>query len=210
MSGPLPPGFEARAECPRCYRPLRVCYCADLRTIPTRTRVALLQHPREERVPIGTAWMAHLCLPRSELHVGLDFEGAPFLSDPDRPAALLYPGDGARDVLSDPPPGPITLVVVDGTWSQSRKLLALNPSLAALPRLAFRAPTPSEYRIRKEPHPTVVSTIEALALVLGALEGDPEGMAELLRPFRAMVDRQLRFGSTPPGTREARRAASGR
>jgi len=195
-----------RPTCASCRRPESVCYCRHVTPIETATRVLLLQHPRERDVPIGTARMASLCLRNAELHVGLRWPGteavARALSDPERPAALLYPGPGAVDVMSHPPRGPVTLVVVDGTWSQTRKVVRDNPVLAALPRYAFVAPAPSEYRIRREPDPAYVSTIEALALVLGALEGDPERFGPLLRPFRAMVDAQLsyeaRFRDSPP------------
>lgn len=205
MKRSLPLDFEPRVMCPRCERPSLVCYCAHLTSIATKTRVVLLQHPREEDMAIGTARMASLCLPNSELHVGVQFEGSPALeralSDPARPAALLYPGEGAIDVLTDPPQGPITLVVVDGTWWQAKKLVRMNKTLAALPRYAFRAPTPSEYRIRKEPDEAYVSTIEALVHVLGVLEGDPERLRGLLTPFRAMIDKQIAFATTVRGAR---------
>ena len=96
-----------RPTCPACRRPASVCYCPHVRPLPTRTRVVLLQHPRERDVAIGTARMASLCLPNSELHVGVHWRGstalARALSDPGRPAALLYPGEGAVDVLAHPP-----------------------------------------------------------------------------------------------------------
>jgi DTW domain-containing protein YfiP len=155
----------------------------------------LLQHPRERYVAIGTARMASLCLPNSELHVGVRWHGSKVLdralSDPARPAVLLYPGDGAIDVMRDPPQGPVTLIVVDGTWWQAKKVVRENPDLAALPRYAFYPPSPSGYRIRKEPSAECVSTIEALVYVLGALEGDPERFRAMLEPFRAMVDVQI-------------------
>ena len=202
MKRSLPIDFEPRSVCPRCERPTRVCYCAHLTSIDTRTRVVLLQHPREEDMAIGTARMASLCLPNSELHVGVDSpELTRALSDPERPAALLYPSDDAIDVLSDPPSGAITLVVVDGTWWQARKLVRKNPRLSALPRYAFKAPTPSEYRIRREPDETYVSTIEALVHVLGVLEGDAERLRGLLVPFRAMIDAQIEFATSVRGAR---------
>ena len=144
---------------------------------------------------IGTARMASLCLPAAELHVGLCFEERPAvqraLADAERPAFLLFPGPGAVDVAEAPPDGPRTLVVLDGTWAHARKLLQANPSVAALPRYAFHPARPSEYRIRREPHETYVSTIEALATVLGVLEGDPRPFRAMLRPFRRMIQTQI-------------------
>ena len=187
--------LEPRAVCARCRRPESVCYCRHLTSLETKTRVLLLQHPRERDVAIGTARMASLCLPNAELHVGVHFRGSAALSralsDPARPAVLLYPGAGAIDVAVHPPAGPVTLVVVDGTWWQAKKLVRENPEIAALPRYSFTPPNPSEYRIRKEPDAAYVSTIEALVHVLGALEGDPERFRALLLPFRAMIDAQI-------------------
>jgi len=196
---------EPRLVCRRCRRPQTVCYCPHLTSIPTRTRVVFLQHPRERDVPIGTARMASLCLENSELHVGAHWAGAPALAralgDPSRPPALLFPSQDAIDIVADPPRHAITLVVVDGTWSQAKKVVRDNPTLAALPRYTFVPPAPSEYRIRREPKSSYVSTIEALVHVLGALEGDPDRFTALLAPFRAMVQTQLEHLARSPFVR---------
>jgi DTW domain-containing protein YfiP len=179
---------------------VNLCWCAHVTPIETRTRVVILQHPREAGVAVGTARMAHLSLPRSELHVGVHWEGTRALerifADPERPPAVLYPGEGAIDVMTDPPAHPITLVVIDGTWAQARKIANQNPALRALPRYAFSPPRPSAYRIRSEPDERYVSTIEAMSYVLGALEGEPARFEALLRPFEAMVEAQVGFAST--------------
>jgi len=192
--------------CARCRRPTSVCYCDALPRIETRTRVVILQHPRERDMPIGTARMASLCLPQAELHVGVRWgDRAPLaraLGDPARPPILLYPGPGARDILRDPPAGPVTLVVVDGTWSQAKTVVRDNPVLQALPRYAFVTPEPSQYRIRREPRAEYVSTIEALMHVLGVLEAEPARFRSLLDPLRAMVDAQLACQARSPRRRE--------
>jgi DTW domain-containing protein YfiP len=155
--------------------------------------VVILQHPREEHMPIGTARMAHHSLPSSRLFVGVELDERPdvraAIEDPAHPAVLLYPGPGARDLATDPPTSPVTLVVLDGTWAHARKLLRKNPRVAALPRYAFRPEAPSEYRIRREPDREYVSTIEALANALPLLEARDVGA--LYEPFRAMVDMQI-------------------
>ncbi len=187
-----------------------MCYCALLPRLETATRVVILQHTRERDMAIGTARMASLALANAELHVGVDWShSAPLaaaLSDPARPPVLLYPGKDARDILREPPVGPVTLVVVDGTWAQARSVVRDNPVLGALPRYAFSAPEPSRYRIRREPRAEYCSTIEALMHVLGVLEGDPAKFRELLVPFEAMIDAQLacQAASTSPRTRRPR------
>jgi DTW domain-containing protein YfiP len=196
---------EPRARCLRCWKASTMCYCALLPRIETTTRVVILQHRRERDMPIGTARMAKLCLPQAELHVGVDWtDSAPLaraLADPQRPPVLLYPGPDARDVLRDPPAGPVTLVVVDGTWGQAKTVVRDNPCLAALPRYAFATPEPSRYRIRSEPRAEYCSTIEALMHVLGVLEGDPEKFRALLVPFDAMIDAQIAAQARAPRQR---------
>lgn len=197
-------GAQFRDVCAACRRPERVCYCRHVTTFATRTRVVVLQHPRERDMPVNTARIASLCLPDAEVHVGLRLPESLVLGDPLRPAALLYPGPGAIDVERSPPPTDITLVVVDGTWSQAKKLVRLNPALAALPRYAFRPPRPSEYRIRKGPHDDYVSTLEALTVVLGVLEGDRDCFLPMLLPFRAMVEAQIAFATSSERRRRVR------
>jgi DTW domain-containing protein YfiP len=192
------PSFVPRAMCTECERPLSVCLCAATVRVPTRTRVVILQHPRESSVPINTARIAERALPNSERHVGVEFEAdarvRAALADPKAPAVLLYPGPGARDLEREPPAGPVTLTVIDGTWWQAQKLLKRNAWLGALPRYAFSPDAPSRYRIRREPAAHCVSTIEAIVSALRVLEGDDgERVARLLEPFDAMVEHQLRF-----------------
>jgi DTW domain-containing protein YfiP len=160
---------------------------------------------------IGTARMASLCLSNSELHVGVQFDGSEVLtsalSDPKKPAYVLYPSDDAIDLGTTELSGPITLIAVDGTWSQAHKMLRVNPQLAALPRITFRPRRPSQYRIRREPDAQYVSTIEAIAHVLGVLEGDAARFEPLLLPFNAMIDAQIRCRKERVGT-DCRRVKS--
>lgn len=188
-----------RSVCARCRRPPVVCYCAVLPSLPTRTRVLLLQHPRERHVAIGTARMAHLALPSSTLRMGVDFsrdEVVRRMVDVEQapgPVCVLFPGPGATDVARLPRDRPVTLVVLDGTWTLARKLLTLNPFLRELPHVAFTPSHPSDYRIRRQPAPFCVSTIEALAEVLQILEPSGASFEALLAPFRYMVAQQERF-----------------
>ncbi len=193
-----------RVVCSRCGRPQVVCLCPHLTSMRTRTRVVILQHPREHDVPINTVRIARLVLEDTALFVGVDFESDPridaALRDPDHPAVLLFPGTNARDLRTAPPEGPVTLVVVDGTWSQAERLVRRNARLHALPRYSFAPGAPSAYRIRREPDAQYVASIEALAEVLTLLEGPSFDPEPLLRPFRAMVEMQLDYAARLAGT----------
>ena len=200
--------------CPRCGRPLGVCLCPHLVEITTRTRVLILQHPRESTVPVGTARLAELGLVNLVRHVGTEFADCEpvraALADPLAPPILLFPGEGAKDLTREAPTGPTTLVVIDGSWSEARKTLRRNPELRRLPRYGLGAGPPSRYRIRREPRPDCLSTIEAIARALAILEND-DGLARgLLRPFEALVEQQLRFASERAAHRHHQRPRSPR
>jgi DTW domain-containing protein len=154
-------------------------------------------------MPIGTGRMVRLALSNAELHRGLRFDGDPRLAAALVNAALLYPGvdAGPPAAFIDAPPR--SLVVLDGTWVEARKLLRYNPGLQALPRIGFVPANPSAYQIRRAPAPHCWSTIEAVAYVLGVLEGDADRFAPLLVPFHRLVAQQLAYGTMATPRRRA-------
>ncbi|HKY39161.1 MAG TPA: tRNA-uridine aminocarboxypropyltransferase [Polyangiaceae bacterium] len=196
-----------RSVCPGCRRPSVVCVCHAIQRTSTRTRVVILQHPRERDVPINTARLAELQLDGAERYVGIELDRLPTLrarlSDPNQPAILLYPGPNARDLAVESPPGPVTLCVLDGTWWQAKKLFQQNPKLARLPRYRLAPERPSRYRIRREPAQHCVSTIEAIAQALDLLEPGGFDAEVLLKPFDAMVEHQLRYMGASTSRRHA-------
>jgi DTW domain-containing protein len=186
-----------RSRCVGCSRPSVVCICASIRRVSTQTRVVILQHPRESDVAINTARLVELQLERAELHVAIKLDEVPALrarlSDPEAPPILLYPGPDARELGQALPEGPVTLVVLDGTWWQAKKLFQQNPELALLPRYSLSPSAPSRYRIRREPALHCISTIEAIGEALSLLEPPGFDREAWLLPFEAMVDQQLHY-----------------
>ena len=122
----------------------------------------------------------------------------PPLRQPQLPprSLLLYPvepGDPAAAGLTLPLADPARwrLVLLDGTWRQTRQLLRLNPLLQVLPRWALPAPPPSRYAIRRAQRPEQRSTLEAACLALATLQGDAERFAPLLAAFDGWVAAEL-------------------
>ncbi len=153
----------------------------------------LLQHPREARLAICSAWLTRIALENVELHRGVSFEDHPRVREVVAApgSALLYPGDGARPAGEVERP-PAALVVLDGTWLQADRMLRDNPSIAALPRIGLVHDRESGYAgLRREPAPGHLSTIEAVALALGALERDPARFAPMGEAFRRSVRLQV-------------------
>ena len=186
-----------RPCCARCLRPQSTCLCAWITPTPTDCEVLILQHPLEVAQAKGSARLLHLSLPHSRLAIGESFapdELRQWLEADQRISVLLYPEDAG----APPKPAPafarerLRLVVLDGTWRKSRKMLHLNPMLGQLPRLALHAPPPSQYRIRKAHRPGQLSTLEATCLALRQLECRTDGFAPLLSAFDAFVASQVR------------------
>lgn len=182
----------SRPQCQRCLRPKTHCLCPLIPHLDSRTRVLLLQHPSEVSHALNTARLAALGLSNAELIVGEVFEDLPtLLNRPGYQARLLFPAEDAQPLraytASDEP---LLLVVPDGTWRKARKMLHLNPLLAALPRVTLAEGGVSRYRLRKAPGPGALSTIEAIVQALETLEA-PTTFAPLLKPFEALIEGQI-------------------
>lgn len=179
----------SRPRCARCMRPEVHCLCSLIPALVSRTSVLILQHPSEAGHALNTARLAALGLISAQLRIGEVFDDLPIDDGVD--SYLLFPGDGALS-LSElrGRAEPVRLIVPDGTWRKARKLLHLNPGLAALPRVELPAGHVSRYRLRKAPSPGALSTLEAIVVALNELEGGARFDA-LLRPFEALIDGQI-------------------
>jgi len=204
-----------RARCTRCVRPQRNCICALAQRVDCAPEVLILQHPLEEHEAKGTARLLHLSLARSRLEIGEQFDTRQlqdwlqqdWRDDAGAPASrsvLLYPEaapDPALPLAPAPPlpaewllaPERLRLVVIDGTWRKSRKMLYLNPPLQRLPRLALRDLPASRYAIRRAHRPGQLSTLEATCCALAQLEPDNQEIDQLLLAMDALVRRELQW-----------------
>ncbi|MCS3416046.1 DTW domain-containing protein [Pseudomonas yamanorum] len=182
----------SRPQCSRCLRPTTHCLCALIPRLDSRTRVLLLQHPSEVNHALNTARLAALGLVNAQLVVGEVFEDMQtLLNPPGYQARLLFPAEGAQPLQAyTSSDEPLLLVVPDGTWRKARKLLHLNPLLAALPRVTLAEGAVSRYRLRKAPGPGALSTVEAIVQALQTLEA-PALFEPLLKPFEALIDGQI-------------------
>ena len=175
-----------------------MCHCARLPSVTTRTRVVILQHPHERTHPFGTARLARLMLPNAEVHVPCPgYTGTLELRLPvPADTVVLYPHPEAPllDSLCTPS-APSTLLAIDGTWAHAKRLYRENPWLRELRHVRLQPAAPSRYRIRKEPRPDYVSTLEAIVEALRVLEPAGHRLDELLAAFDGMIDRQIAHSS---------------
>lgn len=190
-----------RERCYRCLRPAGHCLCASLPSVPTRTRVVVLQHPHERTHPFGTARLVRLCLPTASVVVPCAGFTGTLEQRIDLPpdAVVLFPSDDApllEDLMLPSPPS--TLVAIDGTWAHAKRLRRENGWLQQFRHARLQPLEPSRYRIRKEPRADYVSTIEAIVAALRVIEPDTPGLDDLLAAFDRMIDHQIAHAGKVP------------
>jgi DTW domain-containing protein YfiP len=191
-----------------------LCLCSEFpRFSSLRTELRLLIHRYEGNTTTNTGLLACELVPDSRvLWRGWKPEEAeafapgreePWLSPSElftegRTPLLLFPEPGAQIVDSSwierrmavDPQEKFTLLVPDGSWRQAKRVGRREPALKDVIRVTLPPGPPSEYRLRREPHPSFVCTFEAIARILGVIEGATV-QQELEVLFRKFVGRQL-------------------
>ncbi|QIZ77965.1 tRNA-uridine aminocarboxypropyltransferase [Ferrimonas lipolytica] len=185
-----------RQQCRNCQRPTKVCLCNQISAVSHRTPVHVLMHPSEQGNAKGTAVVLCLGLEQGNLWVGeqpSDFsELQQQLALGPQPAMLLYPDDNATAIEQLTEATAIgQLVVLDGTWRKTHKMLQLNPWLQQLPTVSFSNAPQGDYQIRKANRDDSLSTLEAVAYALEQIEQCDT--APLYRSFDAIKQAQLAY-----------------
>jgi len=186
-----------RELCTRCLRPHSTCYCSQIRSFHSKIKIVILQHPIERKKGIGTARMAHLCIQSSILIQGKSFENdqqvESLIHDPKNFPVILFPGPHAIPLESSaqfPNDRNLIIFVIDGTWTQAKRMLRLSPNLARLPYVSFNSQRESQYIIRQQPMAHCLSSIESIHEILGILEPDLNA-DNLIEIFQGMVKYQI-------------------
>lgn len=188
-------------RCYNCFRPRATCFCKSIPAIDNRTEVLLVQHRRERFHRFNTARIVHKALRNSQLLTDRTQLLAERLQVKPQ-SGLLYPGPAAIPMAALPPElRPQQLVVVDGTWHQTKTLVRDIPALQRLPRYQIAPAVPSRYRIRRVPDAHSLSTVEATVAALRFLEPETTGFEQLLQAFDSMVDAQLAHPGSANGSR---------
>ncbi len=176
-------------------------------TVDNKVTVLILQHPQEQDRVLGTARLIATTLTNARVVVGLSWRNlAHALKEPAdaKEWGVLYLGSThakgrgplvAVDRKGEPLAGQAAgltglrgLIALDGNWAQAKALWWRNPWLTKLRRFVVVPDGPSLYGdLRREARPDAVSTLEAVALALSALEGDAAVRERLLVPFRELL-----------------------
>lgn len=187
-----PPDLPGR--CKRCWVKEVRCICGALERADNKSEIVFVRHHWEAFKSTNTARIALLVLERARLiEYGFDPRPANAAIAELEGACLLYPGGPS----SPPPPGRFQRVVIlDGTWAQTRRMLRRLPAAATLPRLSLPPRASEGVRLRQGHLAEGLSTIEATAFALELLEGRAVA-APLERAARLHVESVLAVRGKP-------------
>jgi DTW domain-containing protein len=204
-----PPEQPWEHRCPGCFLLPVNCICSRIPRLQTQTRVWIVRHTREHRKTTNTARLAHRALANSHMLTYGDREYPLNVDRLPEQGYLLFPaaldqtglpspnGPPVYDLSRDALPAPCAdLVILDGTWSQARRMSHRLTRVATLPRLTF-SEVPARARVRRPPHPGTLATLEAIAHALWYLENPACGEA-LLQVFDSFVEAYNQQCNKPP------------
>lgn len=198
--------------CLRCRRRLRTCVCEYIRPFLTNSRFIILMHPMEfKKEKVGTGRFSHLILENSKIFVDVGFDQnhdfIKVLQDPEYNSFVLYPGEETVNLSAELVPAELTqkknqFIVIDGTWPCAKKMMKLSKCLHHLPRVSFNTQRISEFKVKHQPLPGCLSTVESIHQVIldlnrFQLENTQNAENNLIEVFRKTVEQQIELAEDP-------------
>ena len=191
--------FMARGSnlkrCDNCLLALRVCLCGWQPQLEAPVGFALLMHPLEPLKPTNTGRLIADCVEATYAYVWSRMETDPqleqLLADPQWQAYVVFPeeyGQPGQPVVADLPHRDVferegtkpLLIILDGTWTQARKMFRKSPYLNSLPVLSLQAEQLSRYKLRRSKRDDFC-TVEVAAACLALAGHDAD--AQLLGDY---------------------------
>ena len=165
-------------RCPECR--LVACACAWRPSRTVDVGMCLIMGDIEALKPTNTGWLVADVVPDTFAfgwaRTAVDPALLALLADPQWQPYVVFPAEFAQPqrVVTAPVPTPgrrPLFVLLDGTWSEARKMFRKSPYLDALPVLSLHPEQASTYRLRRSVHGHHLCTAEVAAACL-ALAGD--------------------------------------
>jgi tRNA-uridine aminocarboxypropyltransferase len=165
------------SSCTGCRLRLHECACSFAPRVQIATRVFVIVHCKEWRRTTNTGHLARLAIRSGVVRQhGLAHRTVKCDDvDANSPSTLvLFPGRGANPLtaqLVEELPKPVTLLVPDGNWNQTKHMMRRLPMFLNAQPVRLAGSERSFAGLRTNRLPDRMSTFEALALALGILEG---------------------------------------
>lgn len=187
---------ENRPTCWQCLRPESHCHCQLISPFFAHCNTVILQHPREKKRFYSTAKLLQEWILNCKLVRGIEFDQTDIRElFPKTKLAVLFPAQNAVPANATRLSEATSVIVIDGTWNEAQKIYRHNTWIAALPHIFLSPLLRSRYRIRKQPRPECLSTLEALAYMFiensFSLKQQTTAYLNLLAGFDRMVDTHL-------------------
>lgn len=161
--------------CSICFMHIDRCICHHIPKLDLKTKLSLVIHHRELKRTTNTGKLATHALVNSEMIVrGKDRSPLDLSSIlcSSYESYVLYPSEDAIDLENLRPSKPVHLIVSDGNWRQAGKLHRRHHELGHLPRVRISQKNMGVQHLRNEHFKEGFSTLEAIAIALGVLEGE--------------------------------------
>ncbi|MDU4129782.1 tRNA-uridine aminocarboxypropyltransferase [Pantoea sp.] len=178
-------------RCQGCLLPEKNCLCSDIVPQTARSRFCLVMFDTEPMKPSNTGRLIADILPDTQAFGWSRTEPDPQLLDavrnPDYQPLVVFPAayaDADREVLTVPPLSgkPPLFIMLDGTWTEARKMFRKSPWLDALPVMSLTVTAPSRYTLR-EAHGVGQHCTAEVAAALLEQAGDSQAAQALSRHF---------------------------
>ncbi|OSZ76165.1 tRNA-uridine aminocarboxypropyltransferase [Hydrogenophaga sp. IBVHS1] len=207
-------------RCAGCRLIASHCLCASRPTVPTSAGMCLIMGDIEAIKPTNTGWLVADVVAdtwafgwsRTSADPGL----LALLADPQWQPYVVFPGEfvqpervvtallPASDLpLSAQPARKPLFVLLDGTWSEARKIFRKSPFLEHLPVLSLHPEdVVSSYRLRRSANAGHFCTAEVAALCL-ALAGETHAADVLAAWFDLFSERYMGMRLSSPLNRDS-------
>ena len=212
VPAPPAPAAAGESDCPHCIKPPPLCVCDLVEPFDNHIELLILQHPQEQDRLLGSARLAARHFKNALFRIGLSWPSLSKIlrreADPRRWAILylgslkaeaLAPGRDIAVVTGKGAPLPDQdaalrdiegIILLDGTWSQAKAMWWRNAWMLKCRRVLLARERPSRYgKLRREPRRDGLSTLEAAAMLMARLEGNPKIEAALNTSFAKMLER---------------------
>ena len=202
-------------RCPRCRVGIEYCMCAWQPKVTAQSAVCLLMYDTEPLKPTNTGWLIADVVPDtfafSWSRTEVDENILALLADPQWQPFVVFPEEyvPVERVVRDVPQAQLhaagkrpLFVVLDGTWTEARKMFRKSAYLAHLPVLSLQPDDISRYRLRRSTREEHLCTAEVTALCLH-LAADVSA-AHALEQWFARFSRHYLAGRKPPSIAEQR------
>lgn len=186
-------------RCQQCLLPLKHCLCTSITPQVARSRFCLMMYDTEPLKPSNTGRLIADILPNTQAFEWSRTKPAPELlaavNTTDYQPLVVFPASYAspdREVYESPPSQgkPPLFIMLDGTWTEARKMFRKSPWLDRFPVMSVQVSAPSSYTLREAHAPSHHCTAE-IAIALLEQAGDIAAAASLDQHFSLFRQRYL-------------------